>query len=210
MARIRNRRRGLFITFEGNEGSGKSTQIQKAVNFLRRSGRRVLVLREPGGTRISEAIRDVLLNHRLKEMSPTTELLLYLAARAQVVREKIEPFLARGGVVVCDRYEDSTLAYQGYGRGFPIRFIREMSLCIRGTILPHRTFLLDIDPVKGLRRGGRHDRMEKQSLLFHRKVRNGFLALAKLEPKRFRVLDATQDIRFIAGQIREQLSHDLG
>ena len=112
------KRKSYFITFEGPEGSGKSTQIKRIAAYLKRKGRRVLLLREPGGTAVSEAIRSILLNKRYKEMQPETELLLYLAARSQIVREKIQPALKKGWVVICDRYEDSTLSYQGYGRGF--------------------------------------------------------------------------------------------
>src|SRR5437868_590057 len=153
-------KKGLFITFEGVEGSGKSTQIRKAAAYLRRKGHPVLLLREPGGTRVSEAIRDVILNPAFKEMRPETELLLYLAARSQIVREKIEPALVRGKIVVCDRYEDSTLAYQGFGRGLPLRAIENVSgELVRGNIVPRLTFLLNIDPKAGMQRGGRHDRI---------------------------------------------------
>ena len=202
--------KGLFITFEGPEGSGKSTQIKRAARYLKRCGRRVLLLREPGGTRVSEVIRGILLNKDHREIEPETELLLYLAARSQIVREKIIPALRKGFVVVCDRYEDSTLAYQGYGRGFSLALIEKMSRFARGSLLPNRTFLLDIRPEAGMRRTGRRDRMEKQSLAFHRKVRQGFLMLARKDKKRFEAIDATKSRDVIAAIIQKRLCDDLG
>jgi len=201
--------KGYFTTFEGPEGSGKSTQIKKAASYLRRKGHRVLVLREPGGTRVSEAIRRILLDHRLEEMSVVTELLLYLAARSQIVQQKILPALHQGKIVICDRYEDSTMAYQGFGRKLSLTTIAKVSEMVRGKTLPKRTFLLDLPPKKGLRRGGRMDRMEKQSLLFHERVRRGFLKLAKINKKRFLILDAMQSKEVIAGKIRQRLTDDL-
>ena len=201
-------KKGYFITFEGAEGSGKSTQIKKAAAYLKKGGHKVVLLREPGGTRISEAIREIILNKTYGEMKPETELLLYLAARAQITREKIIPALKSGKIVISDRYEDSTLAYQGFGRGFKTASIEAVSrLFVRGSLKPNLTFVLDIDPAKGMKRGGRHDRMERQSLVFHRKVRRGFLTLAKREKKRFTVIDATLSIEEVAGKIRKKLDH---
>lgn len=197
---------GRFITFEGAEGSGKSTQIRFAVNFLRRKGRSVVLFREPGGTKTSEAIRRVLLDKRLREMRPETELLLYLAARAQLVREKIEPALKQGKIVVLDRYEDSTLAYQGFGGGVPLQTVRQMSRFVRGSVVPHLTFLLDVETRQGLKRSGRGDRIEKKSVSFHQKVRKGFLTLARQEPKRFVVLPSGASIREIRKRIEERLN----
>lgn len=198
-------RRGALITFEGVEGSGKSTQIRFAVRFLRGKGYRVVVFREPGGTKTSEAIRKVLLDKRLREMCPETELLLYLAARAQLVREKIEPALKKGKIVVLDRYEDSTLAYQGFAGGIPLATILSLCQFTRGAIVPNLTFLLDVDTEQGLRRGGRRDRVERKSIRFHRKVRNGFLKLARREPKRFAVLSARTPIAEVRKKIEEKL-----
>lgn len=204
-------KKGIFITFEGPEGSGKSTQIKRTAAYLKRRGRRVLLLREPGGTRVSEAIRRILLNKTHHEMVAEAELLLYLAARAQIVREKIIPALKRGLVVLCDRYEDSTLAYQGYGRGFALPVIEKMSLLARGRTLPHKTFLLDMNPEAGMRRrSGKRDRMEKQSVRFHQKVRQGFLKLARKYPKRFVVIDAVKSRETIARIIQKSLSRELG
>lgn len=203
-------KKGLLITFEGTEGGGKSTQIQKACAYLESKGKKVLLLREPGGTRVSEAIRNIILDKNLTDMKPETELLLYLAARAQIVREKIEPALKAGKIVICDRYEDSTLAYQGYGRGFKSADILAVSrLFVRGTFTPDLTFLLDIHPRLGMKRGGRHDRMEKQSFVFHEKVYRGFKALAVKNKMRIKVIDATQSIDEVSDQIKGYLNQCL-
>lgn len=201
------KKKGYFITFEGVEGSGKSTQIKRAVRFLKRQGFKVRVLREPGGTKVSEAIRKILLNKRNAEMVPETELLLYLAARAQIVKEKILPALETGYVVICDRFEDSTLAYQGFGRNLSIKSIEFVSqIVVRGGLKPDRTFLFDIAPAQSFRRmRGKKDRMEQESLLFHQRVRNGFLRLARNEPKRFQVLNAKRDKDALSRQIQRGL-----
>ncbi|MDD5225847.1 MAG: dTMP kinase [Candidatus Omnitrophica bacterium] len=203
-------KRGYFITFEGAEGSGKSTQIRNAVAFLKKKGRSVVMLREPGGTRISESVRNILLDKNLKEMSPVTELLLYLAARAQIVHEKILPALKAGKVVICDRFEDSTRAYQGFGRNISLKAIEEASKLVRGSLKPDLTFVLDIDIVKGLKRGGRHDRIEREALSFHERVRRGFLALAKGEPKRMVVLDTNKSVESVSQKVRERLERVFG
>jgi dTMP kinase len=203
-------KKGYFITFEGAEGSGKSTQIRNAVTFLKKKGRPVVMLREPGGTRISEAIRGVLLDKKLKEMSPITELLLYLAARAQIVHEKILPALKLGKVVICDRFEDSTRAYQGFGRKISLEAIEEASKLVRGDLKPDLTFVLDIDIAKGLKRGGRHDRIEREALSFHERVRRGFLALAKKEPRRMVVLDTSKPVEIVSQKVRERLERVFG
>ncbi len=203
-------RKGYFITFEGAEGSGKSTQIRNAAAFLKKKGRRVLMLREPGGTRISEAIRAVLLDKHLNEMTAVTELLLYLAARAQIVREKILPALKKGKVVICDRFEDSTRAYQGFGRGLSLKAIEQANELVRGSLRPDLTFVLDIDSAKGLKRGGRHDRIEREALSFHRRVRQGFLAIAKRNPKRMVVLDTSRPVDKVRQKVRERLERVFG
>lgn len=197
---------GKFITFEGAEGSGKSTQIKRAEAFLKEKGHSVVVLREPGSTRISEAIREIILNKEFKEMSSNTELLLYLAARAQLVHEKIWPAIKAGKTVICDRFEDSTWAYQGYGRGFDLKMIDKVSFeLVRCDMKPDLTILLDIDPEKGMKRGGRHDRMEKQSIQFHRKVRDGFKDIARKNPKRCVMIDASQPLGVVTEKVREVL-----
>ncbi len=197
---------GKFITFEGAEGSGKSTQIKRAESYLKEKGHHVVIFREPGSTRISESIREIILNKEFKEMSPNTELLLYLAARAQLVHEKIWPAIKSGKTVICDRFEDSTWAYQGYGRGFDLKTIDKVSFeLVRCDMKPDLTILLDIDPEKGLKRGGRHDRMEKQSLQFHRKVREGFCDIARKNPKRCVMIDASQPLGAVTEKVREVL-----
>jgi dTMP kinase len=180
------------------------------VAFLKRKRRAVVMLREPGGTRISEAVRDILLDKDLKEMSPITELLLYLAARAQIVHEKILPALKKGKVVICDRFEDSTRAYQGFGRKIPLVAIEDASRLVRGSLKPDLTFVLDIDIAKGLKRGGRHDRIEREALSFHERVRRGFLALAKKEPRRMVVLDTSKPVEWVSGKVRERLERVFG
>lgn len=200
------KRKGYLITFEGAEGSGKSTQIRFAVNFLKKKGYSVVLFREPGGTRVSEAIRKILLDQRLREMAIETELLLYLAARSQLVREKIEPALKKGKIIVLDRFEDSTLVYQGFGGGIPLRTIQEMSRFVRGRLVPDLTFLLDVETNEGLRRSGRRDRVEKKSLSFHRRIRKGFLTLARREPGRFVVLSTRDSIVEVRRKIESKLN----
>ncbi len=205
------RHKGYFLTFEGTEGSGKSTQIRLAAGYLRRLGYRVVLLREPGGTRVSEAIRRILLHRDFDAMTPEADLLHYLAARAQLVREKILPALKQGTVVICDRFEDSTLAYQGYGRGFSLKQIETVSReIVRGTCVPDLTVVLDIDPRAGMKRGGREDRMEKQAMSFHRRVRRGFLCLARRRPQRFLIVDATRSKQAVSTDIRRRLSRVFG
>ena len=200
------KKKGFLITFEGAEGSGKSTQIRFAVNLLKRKGHSVLVFREPGGTETSEAVRKILLDKKLNAMRPETELLLYLAARAQLVREKIKPALEKGKMVVLDRFEDSTLAYQGFGGGVPLPVIEAFSRFARGSLRPDLTILLDVDIKEGLRRSGRSDRVEKKSVAFHEKIRKGFLALARREPKRFLVVPAGLTIEEVRGKIEDRLA----
>lgn len=198
--------RGRLITFEGPEGGGKTTQIRKTAHFLRQKDRAVLILREPGGTRTGEAVRQILLDRKQNRMARNAELLLYLAARAQIVEEKIIPALEKGVVVLLDRFEDSTVAYQGYGRGIPLKHIEQVSRAlVRGTLKPDLTVVLDIDPVFGLKRGGRHDRMERQSLAFHRKVRKGFIAIAKKNPSRCLIIDAALDKSSVFQLIKERV-----
>lgn len=201
----RRLKEGFLITFEGAEGSGKSTQIRFVLRFLKRKGYPVVLFREPGGTQTSEAIRKVLLDKRLARMLPETELLLYLAARAQLVREKIRPALQQGKIVILDRYEDSTLAYQGFGGGVPLDAIHQISGFVRGKCIPDLTFLLDVGTKQGLRRSGRQDRVEKKSVPFHERVRKGFLTLARREPGRFVVLSSLEPIETVRRKIEEKL-----
>ena len=204
---------GKFITFEGGEGCGKTTQIERVVARLRASGRPVLVLREPGGTNVGEQIRHVLqYSKQSVGMVPESELLLFCASRAQLVREIIQPALAAGQVVIADRFFDSTTVYQGAGRQLDpaaVRFINEFAI---GTCRPNLTLLIDLDPRIGLERArGRElfDRMENQSLDFYDRVRHGYLALARQEPDRIKVVDGSQGLAVIAQQIEELLRHVL-
>lgn len=189
---------GYFLTFEGIDFSGKSTQAELLARALRSRKQAVLFLREPGGTEISEGIRELLLDVKHEKMSPVTELLLYSAARAQIVREAIRPHLEAGGVVVCDRYYDSTTAYQGYGRQLDLAFVKRLNAFATENTRPDLTFLIDIEPELALKRNREHkeqlDRLEQESLLFHKRVRQGYLELARQESERFVVLDGATAI----------------
>ena len=186
----------MFITLEGPEGSGKTMQIPMLADFLRQRGYDVLCTREPGGTPISDQIRSVLTNLRNTEMNSRTETLLFLAARAQLVEQVIRPALKEGRVVLCDRYADSTLAYQGYGHGNDLAQIRTILEFATGGLQPDLTLLLDIDVETGLQRkvkGGEWNRLDAYQLDFHRRVSQGYLALAASEPQRWAVVDARID-----------------
>jgi len=183
------RLKGRFITFEGSEGSGKSTQIELINRYLKRKGRNVLFLREPGAARISEQIRRILLDVGSAGMSDECETLLYMAARAQLVREKIIPALRKGTVVLCDRFLDSTIAYQGYGNGVNIGWIKQIGRFATGGVTPDLTIFFDIDAKKGLGRISRpKDRIERRSVLYHNRVRAGYRTLAWQEPKRIKLV----------------------
>ncbi len=186
--------KGTFITFEGSEGCGKSTQSRLLYHYLKKKGRPVLYLREPGGTRISEALRAMLLDHKSNHMSQECEMLLYMASRAQLVSEVIRPALARGKIVICDRFLDSTVAYQGYGLGVDIKTIRDIGFFATGGIEPALTILLDLPVKEGLRhRNGSEDRIEKRSFGYHQRVRRGYLAQARQAPRRIKVVKLASD-----------------
>lgn len=197
---------GMLISFEGSEGCGKSTQIQRLKARLESAGREVVLLREPGGTAVGEAIRH-LLQHAPEGASMTheAELLLFTASRAQLVREKIRPLLDRGAVVVLDRFLDSTTVYQGMARGLPMESVRAINAFAVGGTLPALTVVLDMDAEAArerIRQSGRPlDRMESQPLEFFHLVRSGYLELAKQEPQRMIVLDATQPPDMLETQI---------
>lgn len=198
----------LFITFEGPEGSGKSTQLKLLEEWLSGRGHDVLATREPGGTSISEAVRSILLNPANTAMRPVTEILLFSAARAQIVAQVIRPHMERGGIVLCDRYADSTLAYQGYGRGLDLDTLRAITAFATGGLLPHLTVYLDIAIEDGLRRKSAQEwnRLEDQTLMFHRRVRQGYLEMAAAEQERWLVLDAAQPIAGVQSAIRERIA----
>jgi dTMP kinase len=200
----------LFITFEGPEGSGKSTQIRQLAATLEAQGLPVLVTREPGGTTIGNAIRAVLLDPARTEMSPRAETLLFNAARAQIVDQVIRPALTAGKLVLCDRYADSTLAYQGYGHGQPLEPLRRLGEYATAGLTPNLTIYLDIDVREGLKRkqaGGAEEwnRMEEKALAFHQAVRAGYLQLAAADPNRWLVVDAAQPIDAVHAAILSRL-----
>jgi len=190
----------MFISFEGTEGSGKTTQIKMVYAVLRDAGYDVLLTREPGGTEISDQIRTILLDTQHKAMlEARAELLLFCASRAQLVGEVIRPWLQRGGIVLCDRYADSTLAYQGYGHGLPLKELRQILAFSTGNLQPNRTVYLDILPERGLARrrrgqflGEDWNRLDAMELAFHERVYDGYQQIMAEEPERFLVVDADQ------------------
>ncbi len=196
--------RGAFVTLEGVDGAGKSTQVAMLVERLRAAGFEVVQLREPGGTAISEKIRALLLDPSNAEMSPECELMLFEASRAQLVREVIEPALERGAVVVCDRFYDSTHAYQAGGRGFDDAVVRRANELGSCGLVPDLTLVLDMDPAEAFARAGQrgeHDRMEAEGLAFQQRVRADYLALAKAEPARVRLVSAAGEPAEVAATI---------
>jgi len=204
---------GFFISFEGSEGCGKSTQIRHLIESLRAAGHKPLLVREPGGTPIGEPIRH-LLQHSPDNgaMTPEAELLLFAASRAQLVREKILPALADGQIVISDRFLDSTTVYQGVARKIAAATVETINRFAAGTCLPDVTFLLDLDCAEGLARlrrrakpDDKRDRMEEEPLAFYEAVRLGYLAVAQAHPTRIRVLDAAKPQEEIARAIRDEL-----
>jgi len=203
----------MFITFEGVEGCGKTTQARMLATQLEERGVHTLVTREPGGAVISEQIRAILLDNRNDGMDPMAEALLYVASRAQFVAEVVRPALASGTIVICDRYADSTLAYQGYGRGLPIETLQTLNRIATGGIVPDRTFLLDVPVADGLsrkRKDGNLNRLDNAGDAFHERVRNGYHALAGAAPARWRVIDAGAAPSVVAGAIWSALSPFVG
>ena len=201
----------VFITFEGPEGGGKSTQVRRLAAQLETAGFAHVVTREPGGTPLGSRVRDVLLDPTL-DVHALSEFLLYSASRSQLVHDVIRPALARGEIVICDRYADSSLAYQGFGRGLPRDFLNTVTWEATQGVHPHITFLLDLPPETGLQRAalrGATDRLEQADLAFHERVRDGFLTLASAHPERFVVLDALSSPDDIAGQIWSLVSRTL-
>ncbi len=205
--------KGTFITFEGGEGSGKSTVIDRLVARLRAAGHGVLLTREPGGTEIGEQIRHTLqYSKKSTAMVAETELLLFCASRAQLVREIIQPALRRGQVVLADRFHDSTTVYQGVGRLLDPLVVAAINSFAIGPCAPDLTLVIDVDPQIGLERArGRElfDRMESQSLEFYQRVRHGYLALASREPQRVKVIDGNRSLDEIEKQTWELVQHAL-
>jgi dTMP kinase len=206
--------RGLLITFEGPEGCGKTTMARWLAGVLQEKGLRVLLTREPGGTPVGEAIRELLHAHEQADMTARAEALLFCAARAQLVERVIRPFLMAGGIVISDRYADSTLAYQGYGRGLDLEELRRLNRFATGGLQPDLTFLLDVEVEQGLARrrasGEAWTRLDAMDLAFHQRVREGYLALAAAEPARWVVINASQPMEAVQAAIRAHLADRLG
>lgn len=206
---------GLFITFEGGEGSGKSTQVRALAARLEARGHEVIMTREPGGTPEAEKIRALLVDRDGGKWSPLAEAMLLFAARTMHVETLIKPALAAGKIVLCDRFADSTRAYQGYGHGLPLEVIEDLNSAALGDFAPRLTFILDIDPERGLNRSERRlaesksheDRFERLDFTFHKRLRQGYLEIAKDNPQRCHVVEAEQDPERIAG-ILEALALD--
>ena len=198
---------GLFITFEGGDGSGKSTQLRHLIDWLKESGHTVEESREPGGTELGLELREMVL-HRRGHITPRAEALIYAADRAHNIATKVRPAIDAGSIVVQDRYLDSSIAYQGAGRVLHADEVRGISMWATEGLLPDLTVLLDLDPAEGRARikGGAYDRLEEEQHDFHARVREAYLALADAEPARFLVLDATRSVDYLAAAIRSRVS----
>ena len=198
---------GLFITLEGGEGSGKTTQARRLCERLTQQGLNVLQTREPGGTLVAERLRSILLDHSGETIAPETEAFLIFAARRQHLDQVIKPALAQGKTVVCDRFSDSTMAYQGYGRGLDLGVLRTMNNWATGKLAPQLTLLFDVPVAVGLsRRRGRtatQNRLDREAERFHRKVHAGFQALARREPRRIMVIDSAQPLESVTHTVEE-------
>lgn len=202
------REKGLFVTFEGGEGAGKTTLIDSLQKAFFQAGNRVTVTREPGGSSLGDKIRQLLLSQsELVTITPMAELLLFLADRSQHIEEIIKPALQQGKIVLCDRFNDSTVAYQGIGRGLGFEKVQNMCNLVTADTVPDLTFLLDVDPLVGLERVKKErvqDRIENEKLTFHEKVRQGFLTLAKQNPSRIIILNAIDPLESV---FNEALKH---
>lgn len=206
----------MFITLEGIEGSGKTTQIKNICRFLENKGHDCVITREPGGTKIGKKIRSILLDPESKGMEPMAELLLYFSDRVQHVKKLINPALSAGKTVICDRYFDATMVYQGYARGLDVKLIARLHELVLEGLKPDITILLDLSPEIGLSRAweqidngsraGDETRFEKEALSFHQKIRAGYLELARLEPQRFRVIDASRGKNKVKTAIEDVLT----
>lgn len=202
----------MFITLEGPEGSGKTSHVPYLVEYFREKGRNIFPTREPGGTSISEQIREVIHDLKNVEMHPRTETLLYQAARAQIVEQVIQPRLKAGEIVMCDRYADSTIAYQGYGHQQDLAQVRTLVRYATGGLVPDLTILLDLDVEVGLKRKQKADewnRLDAYTVEFHRRVRAGYLEMIKLEPERWRVVDAGREWKLVQDELRQVIEGKL-
>ena len=204
--------RGKFITIEGGEGAGKSTNIAFIRAFLEKHNIVVVETREPGGTELSEQIREILLDNKTRNMADDTELLLMFAARAQHIQEIIEPNLQQGNWVLCDRFTDATYAYQGGGRGIPMQRIADLENWVQGPLRPDLTIILDLPVEVGLERAGNRsepDRFEQESVDFFNRVRDTYLQRAKTHPERYAVIDASPQLNLVQQQLTDVLSKVL-
>lgn len=212
------RRRGIFITLEGIDGTGKSTQFRLLVRYLRRRGYRVCATREPGGTKVGEKVRSILLASCTGKLAPLAELALIYAARAQHLEEVVRPALARGDVVVSDRFNDASFAYQGYGRQLGVATVQAFDRVISGRTQPDLTLVFDLEPRVALarahgreaRRNSRHGRFETQGHAFHQRVWRGYLEIARRDPARVRLVDASRPVKDIQANVRELVDLFLG
>lgn len=205
----------LFVTFEGPEGCGKTSQMNALASYLASMGYPVYATREPGGTRIGDLVRAILLDRTHAEMQPAAEVLLFSASRAQLVGQEIAPRLEKGSLVLCDRYADSTLAYQGYGLGLDISALRQITAFATAGLVPTLTFLLDLPVEVGLQRkqgdaGGEWNRLDAKALAYHTRVREGYLRLAADEPHRWRVVEARRAFDVVQADIRSEVQRRLG
>ncbi|MCJ7504221.1 MAG: dTMP kinase [Acidobacteriia bacterium] len=211
------KRRGIFITLEGIDGTGKSTQFRQLVKHLKRLGYRVRATREPGGTRVGEQVRAILLASRTQRLAPLAELALMYAARAQHLEEVVRPALARGEVVVSDRFNDASFAYQGSGRKLGVATVRAFDRVVCGETQPDLTIVLDLNPRVSLeraqgrerRRNSAHGRFEAEGLAFHARVRNGYLAIARQEPRRVKVVRSDRPVAEVQAEIRRLVGQFL-
>jgi len=203
--------RKCFISFEGIDGAGKTTQVELLYRKLMDVGFPVVAVREPGSTPLSEKIRELLLDVRNQDISSSAESFLYAAARSQLVAEIIKPALDAGKIVIADRYVDSTIAYQGYGRGMDIEFLKRLNLLATGGLMPCLTILLDLPPEEGIARRGELplDRLEREGIGFHRAVREGYLTLSRSEPDRIVVVDARLQVEDVHEQILKRVLERL-
>lgn len=202
-----NLKRGIFITFEGPEGCGKSTHSKLIYDYLRKHSYDCIHTREPGGTKAGEKIREILLHSDGIRIADITELFLFEAARSQIVAEIIRPALTKNRIVLCDRFNDATFSYQGYGSGLPLKPIIAMDKVATGGLRPDLTILLDIDTATGLKRAGLkgRDRMERKDAAYHRRVRRGYLKLAKADPARIRVIKVKGTIEQTQSLVRREV-----
>jgi dTMP kinase len=201
--------KGLFITFEGTDGSGKTTQIKLLEEYMNKKGYEVVLSREPGGTRVSELIRDLILDPINMEIVPLTEMILYAASRAQHVAQVIKPAIDAGKIVICDRFVDSSYAYQGSGRGVDLKIVADVNRVAIDGMIPDMTFFLDIDPEIAIKRrinSTGADRIEQEKMDFHKRVYEGYKKMALLYPDRIKTIDANKSIEEIYSQINEYLT----